>query len=127
MKREEKIDLLVASLAKLIAEGRDDKEGYESAPQISFLSEKEVRIEEFPGKQLPVNKVYENDSLTNWLECLFEYYYDDEKRHYTECLCEEDEEAFEKFQDEGIYDEDNLPDHIYHVIRSFAELIGKTV
>ncbi|MDR1459503.1 MAG: hypothetical protein LBI60_04750, partial [Bacteroidales bacterium] len=94
MKREEKIDILLAALAKLIAEGREDKDGYKSAPQITFLSEKEVQFEEFPGEQLPTNKVFENNTLVNVLDDVVNYYIDDEKGYYEESLYEEDEAAY---------------------------------
>ncbi|NDV80787.1 hypothetical protein [Bacteroides sp. 51] len=123
MKREEKIDILVAALAKLIAEGRNDKDEYRSAPQIVFLSEEEVQFEEFPGEQKPTIKVYEDNPLVNILKEVFNYYIDDEKKHYEECLFEEDEQAYEDFENQGIYNQDCLPTHIYHSLRSFGEFI----
>jgi hypothetical protein len=123
MKREEKIDILIAALARLIAEGRNDKDGYETAPQIVFLSGKEVQFEEFPGEQLPTSKVYEHNPLANILEDVFNYYIDDEKKHYEECLFEEDEQAYEDFKNQDIYNEDCLPTHIYHSLRFIKELV----
>ena len=127
MKREQKIDILIAALAKLIAEGRNDKNGYESAPKITFLSEKEVRFEEFPGKQLPTNKVYESNLLVGLLGEVFEYYNDDEEKYYLECLSEEDEQAAKDFENQGIYNPDSLSGHhIYHTIRLLGEFISET-
>ena len=48
MKRETKINILIAALAELIAQDRVGKEEYKLAPQITFLSKTEVRFDEFP-------------------------------------------------------------------------------
>ncbi len=115
MEKETKIKVLVAALAKLIAKGREDKEKFEPVPQISFLSETEVRFEGFPAEQLPVNIAIE-DNLIDILRQIVDYCIDDEKKHYSECLSEEDEALSEAF-DRGEYNPDAMPGHIYHLFR----------
>lgn len=125
MKKETKINILIAALAKLIAEGCDDKDKYASAPQITFLSETEVQFNEFPEKQLQTNKILENNTLVNIFRWVVAYYIVDEEKHYLECLYEEDEEAADAFDEDGIYDPDIVPGHIYHAIRLFKEFIDE--
>ena len=121
MKRETKINMLVAALANLIAQG---KKRHRQAPQIVFLSKTEVRFDKFPRQQLPINKVLNDNPLFSLLQQVIDYYIDDEYRHYLECLYEEDEEAAETFEKEGIYNSDALPaGHIYDILYACQELI----
>ncbi|MDR1501801.1 MAG: hypothetical protein LBT43_05035 [Prevotella sp.] len=121
MNRETKINILIVALAELIAQGRTEEEKYKFAPQITFLSKSEVQFKEFPGKQRPTNRVFENNPLLPLLKQVVDYYIDDEQKHYQECLFEEAPEAAEAFE-EGIYNSEVIPGHIYHIIRFCQEL-----
>lgn len=119
MTKEQKIDMLLAFLTPIIFDDKD--EGTESAPQITFLSDTEVQIEEFPGKQLPVNKVYPNNPLKKMLEKIVNYNLRDERKNWEEC-------CLEKLEDENIDLEDiYIPtlcwDHIYHTVHQLEDLI----
>lgn len=119
MTKEQKIDMLLAFLAPIIFDGKD--EGTESAPQITFLSDTEVQIEEFPGKQLPVNKVYSDNPLKESLEKIVNYNYPNERKSWEECY-------FEELEDDDIdLEETYIPtlcsDHIYHTVHQLGDLI----
>lgn len=119
MTKEQKIDMLLAFLAPIIFEGKD--ENTESAPQITFLSSTEVQIEEFPGKQLPVNKEYHDNPLKESLEKIVNYDDADERKNWEECCAEEPED--ENIDFENTYIPTVCPDHIYHTIRQLGDLI----
>lgn len=119
MTKEQKIDMLLAFLAPIIFEGKD--EDTESAPQITFLSATEVQIEEFPGKQLPVNKEYPDNPLKKILEKIVNYDHADERKNWEECCAEELED--ENIDLENTYIPTLCPDHIYHTIWQLGEFI----
>lgn len=119
MTKEQKIDMLLAFLAPIIFEGKD--EDTESAPQITFLSAAEVQIEEFPGKQLPVNKEYPDNPLKKILEKIVNYDHVDERKNWEESCAEELED--ENIDLENTYTSTLCPDHIYHTIYQLQELI----
>jgi len=123
MNQETKINILIAALADLIAQGRTEDEE-KLAPQITFFSKSEAQFNEFPRKQRPTNILFDDNPLFSLLRQVVIYYIDDEQKHYLECLFEEDHEAYEAFEEKGIYDSDALPGHIYHIIRFFQELIN---
>lgn len=119
MTKEQKIDMLLAFLAPIIFEGKG--EDTESAPQITFLSATEVQIEEFPGKQLPVNKEYPDNPLKESLEKIVNYDHADERKNWEESCAEELED--ENINLESTYIPTLCPDHIYHTIYQLQELI----
>lgn len=119
MTKEQKIDMLLAFLAPIIFEGKD--EDTESAPQITFLSATEVQIEEFPGKQLPVNKEYPDNPLKKILEKIVNYDHADERKNREECCAEKLED--ESIDLENTYIPTLCPDHIYHTIWQLGEFI----
>lgn len=124
MTKEQKIDMLLAFLAPIILEGKD--ENTETAPQITFLSANEVQIEEFPGKQLPINKVYSDNPLKEHLEKIVNYNHADERKNWEESCAEEC--SVEELEEEGIdLENDYIPtlcsDHIYHTINQLGDLI----
>lgn len=119
MTKKQKIDMLLAFLAPIIFDGKD--EDTDSSPQIAFLSATKVQIEEFPGKQLPVNKVYPDNPLKKMLEKIVNYNLRDERKNWEEC-------CLEKLEDENIDLEDTyIPtlcsDHIYHTVHQLEDLI----
>jgi len=124
MTKEQKINMLLAFLAPIVFEGKD--ENIETAPQITFLSANEVQIEEFPGEQLPVNRVYPDNPLKEYLEKIVNYNHADERNNWEECCAEEYD--VEELEEEGIdLDNDYIPtlcsDHIYHTISQLGNLI----
>lgn len=124
MTKEQKIDMLLAFLAPIIFEGKD--ENAETAPQITFLSANEVQIGGFAGEQLPVNKVYPDNPLKEYLEKIVNYNHADERKNWEECCVEE--EDIEELEEEGIDLENDYiptlcPDHIYHTINKLGDLI----
>lgn len=117
MTKEQKTDMLLAFLAPIIFEGKD--ENTESAPRIAFLSATEVQIEEFPGKQLPVNKEYPDNPLKKILEKIVNYNHADERKNWEECCAEELED--ENIDFGNTYIPTLCKDHIYHTIRQLGD------
>lgn len=121
MTKEQKIDMLLAFLAPIIFEGKD--KDTESAPQITFLSATEVQIEEFPGEQLPVNKVYPDNPLKESLEKIVNYNHADERKSWQEYCLEEGFLNNDETDLKDTYNPDFCSDHIYHTIHQLQELI----
>lgn len=116
--------MLLAFLAPIVFEGKD--ENTETAPQITFLSANEVQIGEFPGEQLPVNRVYPDNPLKKYLEKIVNHNHADERKNWEECCVEEC--SIEELEEEGIDLENDYiptlcPDHIYHTICQLGNLI----
>lgn len=120
MTREQKIDTLLAFLAPLIFEGKNNETA--PAPQITFFSATEVQIEEFPGTLLPVNKEYTDNPLKELLEKIADYNDRDERKNWEECCLEEGFTGNDETDLEDTYNPLFCPDHIYHTIRQLQEL-----
>ncbi|MDR1504565.1 MAG: hypothetical protein LBT43_19125 [Prevotella sp.] len=126
MDKETKINILIAALAHLIAQGRSGNEEYQNTPTLQFLSPCEAQFSVSPGQQLPMKIEMKGNPLFDMLRQVVDYHIYDERRCYFECLYEEDEQAAEAFDKQDIYDPDTVPGHIYHILRYCQDLISET-
>lgn len=120
MEKEEKIDMLLASLAQIIAnyESKDFKEH----PFVTFLSSSEVQLVPAEGN-VPTNKLYSDNPLRKLINEIVEAYYKDEEKSWLELwtanhLCEVVTDI------NVIYDATYSPTHIYHSLRKLKMFIA---
>ena len=121
MTREEKINTLLAFLAPLLFEGKNEED---SAPQITILSATEVHVNEFPGVQLAVHKEFVDNPLQDALREIVDQNIAEEQKHWEGCVHEQHEdEDIEDINGNIVYDQELVADHIYHSLRFCSELI----
>lgn len=121
MKKEEKIDMLLASLVQIIAD-YDNQMNFPNLPSVIFLSATEVQTIEQQGN-MPTNKVYTDDPLRKLLKNVVDSYYDDEERSWLESWGT-DNPQIDYSDINEIYDSTYMPEHIYHKLRTIKMLIS---
>lgn len=122
MNKEEKINMLLASLAQIIAD-YDNQKKITSPPSVIFLSASEIQTIEQEGN-IPINKVYLDDPLRNLLKSVVDYYYEEEKRHWLESLGTVYPQV-DISDTNGMDNSDYLPEHMYHKLQILKMLISE--
>lgn len=120
MRKEEKIDILLASLAQIIADyGNKD---FDEHPSVTFLSSSEVQL--IPAKgNLPTNKLYSDNPLRNLINEIVETYYKEEEKSWLESWSTN--YPYDDIADINmIYDATYCPTHIYHSLRRLKMFIA---
>lgn len=121
MKKENKIDMLLAFLSSVMWKGITKTEDTPS-PYVCFLSSKEIQMAESDGC-IPTNKVFENNPLKDLLETIVKTYFAKEELHWLESWGTDNPES-DYTEIEAIYDSTYCPEHIYHQLRILKELIS---
>lgn len=121
MKKEEKINMLLASLAQIIAD-YDNQMSFSNLPSVVFLSATEVQTIEQDGN-LPTNRVYTDDPLRKLLKNVADTYYNDEERDWLEWWGT-DNPQIDYSDINEVYDSAYMPEHIYHKLRIIKMLIS---
>ena len=118
MNKEEKVDMLTAWLAEVIAE----KTKANDVPcAVIFLSADEVQMSEVVNGCIPTNKVYSKNPLKAILHTVVKCYYTEEEKHWLESVATEYTELPDNV--EKLYDPTLCPDHIYHSLRILKALV----
>lgn len=122
MNKEEKVNMLTAWLAEVIA----DKTGAHDKPcAVTFLSADEVRMSETVNGSVPMNKVYSGNPLKSLLRTIVKCYYADEEKHWLEMVATEYVELPDEPDElEKVYSPALCPGHIYHVLRELKALVA---
>lgn len=120
MRKEEKIDILLASLAQIIADYKNKE--FDEQPSVTFLSSSEVQL--IPAEEnLPTNKLYSDNPLRNLINEIVEVYYKDEEKSWLESWT-----ANHPYNDIAdinmIYDATHCPTHIFHSLRRLKKFIA---
>lgn len=121
MKKENKVDMLLAFLSSVMWKGITKTENIPS-PYVCFLSSKEIQMAESDGC-IATNKVFEHNPLKDLLETIVKTYFADEERHWLESWGTDNPET-DYTEIEEIYDSTYCPEHIYHQLRILKELIS---
>lgn len=121
MRKEIKIDMLLAFLSYVMWKGFTKKEDTPS-PYVCFLSSKEIQMAESDGC-IPTNKEFEYNPLKDLLETVVKTYFADEEQHWLESWSTDNPES-DYTEIEEIYDSTYCPEHIYHQLRILKELIA---
>lgn len=122
MNKEEKVNMLTAWLAEMVAERRE-AQGDPCA--ITFLSSGEVQISETVNGSMPTNKVYSGNPLKNLLRTIVKCYYADEEKHWLEMVASEYVELPDDPDElEKVYSPALCPEHIYHALRELKALVA---
>lgn len=119
MDKEEKVDMLTACLAEVIAERR---KAQEDPCAIIFLSADEIQMQETLNGSVPTNKVYSGNPLKTALRTVVKCYYAEEEKHWLEEVAT----GYPELPDdmEGRYDPALCPGHVYHSLRVLKALVS---
>ena len=106
MNKEEKVNLLTAWLAEVVAE----KKAHDEPCAVTFLS---------------ANKVYPGNPLKSLLRTIVKCYYADEEKHWLEMVATEYAELPDEPDElEKVYSPALCPEHIYHALRELKALVA---
>lgn len=123
MKKEDKINMLLASLAQIIAD-YDNQMSLSYLPSVVFLSATEVQTIEQDGN-VPTNRVYTDDPLRKLLKSVVDTYYNDEERDWSEWWST-DNPQIDYSDINEVYDSAYRPEHMYHKLRILKMLISNS-
>lgn len=121
MNKEEKVNLLTAWLAEVVAE----KKVHDEPCAVTFLSANEVQMSETVNGSMPTNKVYPGNPLKSLLRTIVKCYYADEEKHWLEMVATEYAELPDEPDElEKVYSPALCPGHIYHALRELKALVA---
>lgn len=120
MNKEEKVNMLTAWLAEMVAERRE-AQGDPCA--ITFLAADEVQMSGTVNGSMPTNKVYSGNPLKKLLRTIVKCYYADEEKHWLESVATE----YPELPDDAVrhYNPALCPGHVYHSLRALKALVSE--
>lgn len=118
MDKEEKVNMLTAWLAEVVAE---KAEAHDGACSVVFLSADEVQILETQNGSIPTNKVYSENPLKTALRKVVKCYYAEEEKHWLESVATKYPELSDDVEQH--HDPALCPDHVYHSLRVLKALV----
>ena len=119
MNKEQKVNLLTAWLAEVIAGGTEE---HDEPCAVIFLSADEVQIMETLNGSVPTNKVYSENPLKAALKTVVKCYYAEEEKHGLESVATQYPELPDDMK--VLYDPALCPDHVYHSLRVLKALVA---
>lgn len=119
MNKEQKVDMLTAWLAEVVAGGTEEHDG---PCAVIFLSVDEVQMAETLSGSVPTNKVYSENPLKAVLRTVVRCYYAEEEKHWLESVATQYPELPDDVR--ALYDPALCPDHVYHSLRVLKALVA---
>lgn len=118
MNKEQKVDMLTAWLAEVVAGGTEE---HDEPCAVIFLSADEVQMAETLSGSIPTNKVYSENPLKAVLRTVVRCYYAEEEKHWLESVATQYPELPDDVR--ALYDPALCPDHVYHSLRVLKALV----
>lgn len=119
MTKEQKVDMLTAWLAEVVAE---KAKAHDGPCSVVFLSADEVQIAGTQNGSMPTNKVYSGNPLKTALRKIVKCYYAEEEKHWLESVATEYPELSDDV--ERHHGPALCPDHVYHSLRVLKALVA---